>query len=153
MQQRRGKRRRSTNSWRLQLRQKDQGYFEKHVRTRWATNALPAADGLSGAKIQNAATIRTRLVQMGEEKRSALLRFLLQSCYLVVVEVPTPTAARRIFTVLNARGIDLAATDTLKADQGLASGYPHDGSKPLKCDRNPFARSLRGAISMINQVA
>lgn len=55
-------------------------------------------------------------MEMGEDKRSELLRFLLQSCYLVVVEVPTQTAARRIFTVLNARGMDLSATDILKAD-------------------------------------
>jgi hypothetical protein len=33
-----------------------------------------------------------------------------------LVEVPTATAARRIFTVLNARGMDLSATDILKAD-------------------------------------
>jgi len=104
---------------RLQLRQKDQGYFEKHIQTRGATNNLPSVDGLAGAKarmVENAATIRARLDEMGEEKRSELLRFLLQNCYLVVVEVPTPTAARRIFTVLNARGMDLSATDILKAD-------------------------------------
>jgi len=104
---------------RLQLRQKDQGYFEKHIQTRGATNNLPSIEGQSGAKarmIENAATIRARLDEMGEEKRSELLRFLLQNCYLVVVEVPTATAARRIFTVLNARGMDLTATDILKAD-------------------------------------
>ncbi|MGJ8530522.1 DUF262 domain-containing protein, partial [Maritalea sp.] len=104
---------------RLQLRQKDQGYFEKHIQTRAATNNLPSVGGQSGAKarmIENASTIRTRLEDMGEERRSELLRFLLQNCYLVVVEVPTATAARRIFTVLNARGMDLTATDILKAD-------------------------------------
>ncbi|MAU43575.1 MAG: hypothetical protein CMP09_01780 [Yangia sp.] len=104
---------------RLQLRQKDQAYFEKHVQAGGATNNLPTVDGLSGARarmIQNAGTIRRKLEDMGEEKRSALLKFLLQSCYLVVVEVPTQTAARRIFTVLNARGMDLSATDILKAD-------------------------------------
>lgn len=104
---------------RLQLRQKDQPFFEKHIQTRGATDELPRTDGQSGAKariIENAATIRAKLLEMGEEKRSELLRFLLQNCYLVVVEVPTPTAARRIFTVLNARGMDLSATDILKAD-------------------------------------
>ncbi len=104
---------------RLQLRQKDQAFFEKHVQTRGATESLPSTDGHSGAKariIENATTIRAKLVAMGEDKRSELLRFLLQSCYLVVVEVPTQTAARRIFTVLNARGMDLSATDILKAD-------------------------------------
>lgn len=104
---------------RLKLRQKDQGYFDKHIQTRGATNNLPSIDGQSGAKarmIENAATIRARLEKMGEGKRSEFLRFLLQSCYLVIVEVPTATAARRIFTVLNARGMDLTATDILKAD-------------------------------------
>lgn len=104
---------------RLQLRQKDQAFFEKHIQKRGATDELPEVNGLAGAKsriVSNAATIRSRLEKMGEEKRSELLRFLLQNCYLVVVEVPTQTAARRIFTVLNARGMDLSATDILKAD-------------------------------------
>lgn len=104
---------------RLQLRKKDQDYFEQHVQMRGATNSLPSLDGLTGAKariVGNASVIRTRLIGMGEEKRSELLKFLLQFCYLVVVEVPTSTAARRIFTVLNARGLDLSATDILKAE-------------------------------------
>ncbi|MDQ0314754.1 DUF262 domain-containing protein [Amorphus orientalis] len=104
---------------RLQLRRKDQGFFEKHVQTCNATLSLPALDGLSGSKariVENATLIRERLIEMGEAGRSELVRFLLQNCYLVVVEVPTDTAARRIFTVLNARGLDLTATDILKAD-------------------------------------
>ncbi len=104
---------------RLQLRQKDQAFFEKHIQTRGATNTLPSTDGQHGAKarmIENAATIRAKLQEMGEDGRSKLIGFLLQNCYLVVVEVPTQTAARRIFTVLNARGMDLSPTDILKAD-------------------------------------
>lgn len=104
---------------RLRLRQKDQAFFEKHIQASGSTGNLPTLDGQAGAKarlVENASTIRERLEEMGEEKRSELLRFLLQNCYLVVVEVPTQTAARRIFTVLNARGMDLSATDILKAD-------------------------------------
>lgn len=104
---------------RLQLRQKDQGFFEKHIQTRGATDHLPSLDGLTDAKariVENAKLIRDRLEAMGEERRTEFLRFLLQNCYLVVVEVPSDTAARRIFTVLNARGLDLSATDILKAD-------------------------------------
>lgn len=104
---------------RLRLRQKDQPFFEKHIQTRGATGSLPSVNGQAGVQariVQNAETIRERLKEMGEAKRSELLRFLLQNCYLVVVEVPTQTAARRIFTVLNARGMDLSATDILKAD-------------------------------------
>ena len=104
---------------RLQLRRQDQAFFEKTIQARGATDNLPSTDGQAGVKariVQNAATIRRKLEDMGEEQRSGLLRFLLQNCYLVVVEVPTQTAARRIFTVLNARGMDLSATDILKAD-------------------------------------
>lgn len=104
---------------RLRLRDKDQPFFEKHIQTRGATCNLSIVNGQMGVQariVQNAITIRDRLAEMGEEKRSELLRFLLQNCYLVVVEVPTQAAARRIFTVLNARGMDLSATDILKAD-------------------------------------
>lgn len=104
---------------RLQLRPKDQGFFEKHIQKRGATDQLPSLDSLTDSKariVENAKLIRDRLIAMGEEARDELLRFLLQSCYLVVVEVPSDTAARRIFTVLNARGLDLSATDILKAD-------------------------------------
>ncbi|WJN52576.1 DUF262 domain-containing protein [Pseudomonas asiatica] len=104
---------------RLQLRPKDQGFFEKHIQKRGVTDHLPSLDGLTDSKariVENAKLIRDRLTAMGEKERDELLRFLLQNCYLVVVEVPSDTAARRIFTVLNARGLDLSATDILKAD-------------------------------------
>lgn len=53
-------------------------FFEKHVQTRGATESLPSTDGHSGAKariIENATTIRAKLVAMGEDKRSELLPF------------------------------------------------------------------------------
>ena len=104
---------------RLHLRQRDQGFFEKNVQKRNATSTLPRLDGLEGSKahiVENAAFFRKRLSNMPDERRDKLISFVLDSCYLVVVTVPTDTAARRIFTVLNARGLDLTATDILKAD-------------------------------------
>lgn len=44
------------------------------------------------------------------------MAFLISGTYLVSVEVPSEDAARCIFIVLNARGMDLSATDILKAD-------------------------------------
>lgn len=111
---------------RLQLRRQDQPFFERHVQTTGATAALPAIVGLEGSKariVENAGIIRDRLQTMSEQQRSDFIRFLLLSCYLVVVEVPTDTAARRIFTVLNARGMDLSATDILKADLLERAGH------------------------------
>ncbi|NWD43720.1 DUF262 domain-containing protein [Pseudomonas yamanorum] len=116
---------------RLQLRQKDQAFFEAHIQTRGATERMPSLEGLTGAKariIENALIIRRSLDAMGREGRDDLLRFLLQSCYLVVVEVPTEVAARRIFTVLNARGLDLSATDILKADLLERAGTDKEAS-------------------------
>jgi len=104
---------------RLKLRERDQDFFLRHVQEQGATDSLPTADGRPDSQariLENAGTIRTRLEGMDEAGRTGLLKFLLQNCYLVVVEVPTRTAARRIFTVLNARGMDLTATDILKAD-------------------------------------
>ncbi len=104
---------------RLQLRKKDQSYFEKTVQKTGATSELPDLSGLTGSKariVENALLVRKFLSDMDEQKRAKFVRFLLQNCYLVIVEVPTDMAARRIFTVLNARGLDLTATDILKAD-------------------------------------
>ena len=115
---------------RLQLRKKDQNFFEKNIQTTGSTANLPPMNGLQGSKariVENASIIRERLLKMTEAERTELMRFLLQNCYLVVVEVPTDTAARRIFTVLNARGLDLTATDILKAELLERAGDEQEG--------------------------
>ena len=103
---------------RLLLRQRDQVFFENTVQRRDATANLPRLEGLEGSQariVENALLYRERLSQMTDARRSELISFILNNCYLVVVEVPTDAAARRIFTVLNACGLDLTATDILKA--------------------------------------
>ena len=103
---------------RLQLRRQDQPFFERTVQTCGATANLPRLDGMEGSQahiVENASRYRDRLSKMTDVQRDALIKFVLTNCYLVVVEVPTDKAARRIFTVLNARGLDLNATDILKA--------------------------------------
>lgn len=104
---------------RLHLRHRDQAFFAQTVQTEGATDKLPRLEGLEGARariVENASVLRERLSQMSETERATLISFVLNNCFLVVVEVPTDSAARRIFTVLNARGLDLTATDILKAD-------------------------------------
>ena len=104
---------------RLHLRPHDQVFFENTVQRRDATANLPRIEGLEGSQariVENAMHYRARLLDMTDEQRDNLISFVLNSCYLVVVTVPTDAAARRIFTVLNARGLDLTATDILKAD-------------------------------------
>ncbi|NHK29670.1 DUF262 domain-containing protein [Parvularcula flava] len=103
---------------RLLLRKQDQPFFEKTIQNRGATNDLPPTGGLDDSQVrivENAAYFRRELEGMDEDDRNQLISFILRNCFLVVVEVPTDRAARRIFTVLNARGLDLSAADILKA--------------------------------------
>src|SRR6185437_4667725 len=105
--------------YRLLLRERDRPFFLKYVQTPGATDNLPDSTKLEGSQkriAENAQILRAQLEQMPEERRDALIAFLIQHCYLVIVAVPTAEAARRIFTVLNARGLDLTPTDILKAE-------------------------------------
>ncbi len=104
---------------RLLLRREDQAFFEKYIQEPKATDNLPDPTTLQGSQqriAENARHLRETLEPLDEVRRNRLTAFVLQRCYLVVVAVPTPDSARRIFTVLNARGMDLTPTDILKAD-------------------------------------
>lgn len=105
--------------YRLTLRPKDQAFFSNHIQLPDSTNELPDYKTLTGSQariIENASYFRLKLLDMTEVRRNSLIAFIIQHCFVVAVAVPTPDAARRIFTVLNARGLDLTPTDILKAD-------------------------------------
>ena len=145
---------------RLLLRKRDQDFFEDKVQRRDATASLPRPEGLEGSQariVENASLYRDRLSPMKEPDRSRLINFILNNCYLVVVEVPTRRAARRIFTVLNARGLDLTATDILKADLLERAGQSQENELSTRweeieqaLDRDPFS-DLFTHIRMIFQ--
>lgn len=109
----------TSERFRLLLRKQDQPFFLKYVQEPGATNKLPDPENLQGSQYRiaaNARYLREHLEGIEEKRRDALVAFIVQRCYLVVVAVPTAESARRIFTVLNARGLDLTPTDILKAD-------------------------------------
>ena len=104
---------------RLQLRHADQFSFARWIQTEGATLELPLSEGLEGSKariVENAKHFHAELSKLKPSDRDSLIKYILNNCYLVVVRVPSDSAARRIFTVLNARGLDLIATDILKAN-------------------------------------
>jgi uncharacterized protein with ParB-like and HNH nuclease domain len=108
----------TSERFRLLLRTRDRPFFLKHIQQPDATDALPDIGTLEGSQYRiaaNARYLREQLEPLDESQRDALVAFIIQRCYLVVVAVPTAEAARRIFTVLNARGLDLTPTDILKA--------------------------------------
>jgi uncharacterized protein with ParB-like and HNH nuclease domain len=98
--------------YRLLLRQRDRAFFLKNIQMTDATKHIAAPNTLEGS----GRYLRATLEMLPEDKRNKLVAFIIQKCYLVVVAVPTAEAARRIFTVLNARGLDLTPTDILKAE-------------------------------------
>jgi hypothetical protein len=105
--------------YRVLLRTNDRAFFAKHIQLPGATDAIPDPFGLKGSQrriAENATYLRRKLEPLDDGKRNALVAFLIQRCYVVVVAVPTAESARRIFTVLNARGLDLTPTDILKAN-------------------------------------
>jgi hypothetical protein len=148
----------TADRYRLLLRERDQAFFLKHIQTLGATAALPALEKLEGSQqriAENARLFYAQLSVMDENRRNRLVAFLIQHCYLVVVAVPTADAARRIFTVLNARGLDLTATDILKADLLDRAGAAQEAdlakrweSVELELGRDNFVE-LFGHVRMI----
>jgi uncharacterized protein with ParB-like and HNH nuclease domain len=105
--------------WRLTTRKRDAEFFQLTVQKFAATSSLPPVAGLSDSRlriVENTTMFCGRLLGVSEPERDDLVAFLLQRCYLVVVSVANVSTAHRVFTVLNARGLDLTPTDMLKAD-------------------------------------
>ena len=105
--------------YRLLLREQDRPFFLKYVQNPGSTDQLPDPSKLEGSQkriADNARNFRAQLETMPEERRNALIAFIVQRCYLVVVAVANTDAAGRLFNVLNARGLDLTPTDILKAE-------------------------------------
>ena len=107
--------------FRLSIRERDQDFFRDNVQS---PNKI--ADFVSQERtytpdsrkliFQNAKFLWEELSALSEERRDQLSEFLIQRCYLVVVSAYDRDSAHRIFSVLNARGLDLTPTDILKAD-------------------------------------
>ncbi|MCA0401980.1 MAG: DUF262 domain-containing HNH endonuclease family protein [Proteobacteria bacterium] len=105
--------------YRLTLRKRDEEFFRVTVQNKGATNTLPGTKGLTDSRlriVENATLFHNRAKAMTPEYRDRLVAFLLQRCYLVVIAVANVDMAHRVFTVLNARGLDLTPADILKAD-------------------------------------
>ncbi len=104
--------------FRLALRKRDASYFETTIQNMGATHELTIRDDLGDSQkriVENALFFLSELKKLGKKKRATLISFLLQHCYLVVIAVTNIEMAQKVFTVLNARGLDLTPTDILKA--------------------------------------
>lgn len=113
-------------SFRLRLRDQDQPVFRKYVQTIGATRDLPGPEGFDSDSAQriidNAGFLRDILKLWSVDKRLEFLSYIVQQCFLVVVQATDREAAYRVFAVMNDRGLDLSPTDVLKAE--IIGGIP-----------------------------
>lgn len=109
----------TTDRLRLIPRKQDAEFFRSHIQELGGTKNIKGNEGETGSQqcmIKNAHFFRETLKEWSDSKRDELVAFLIQRCYLVVISVSNVETAHRVFTVLNARGLDLTPTDILKAD-------------------------------------
>lgn len=106
---------------RLTLRAQDANFFRKHVQTPGGINSLlEATDAAAANESQrairsNAAALYRRLSDWDDDRRNRLGTLLTTKTFLVVVSTGDLSSAYRIFSVMNARGLDLAPTDIFKS--------------------------------------
>ena len=116
------------NRYRLTLRKRDEDFFRQHIQD---PNGLDRLKQLNSGTLTdsqkniqaNAAYFVQAIGALSEELRVRLLQYMMRRCFLVVVSTPDLDSAYRIFTVLNARGLDLGLTDLLKSD--VIGAIPH----------------------------
>lgn len=106
--------------YRLSLRERDRDFFRKYVQHEDGLQTLtqlitPLSD--SQARLRsNAQVFTNKLSTLPQAELVRLVQFVITRCYLVTVATPDLDSAYRIFGVLNSRGLDLSATDILKAE-------------------------------------
>jgi hypothetical protein len=106
--------------FRLLLRHQDREFFQTYVQRGDGFDQLLSLEHhLSDSQRRlrdNGRLFKERIAQMPEEDRARLAQFIVTRCFLVVVSTPDLDSAYRIFSVMNSRGLDLSATDILKAE-------------------------------------
>lgn len=105
--------------FRLTLRERDQDFFQDYVQREGGISKLVQLnDALSDSQNnirENARRFLSLVGALPENERVNLAQFLVTRCFLVIVSTADLDSAYRIFSVLNSRGLDLSATDILKA--------------------------------------
>lgn len=107
--------------YRLRLRQKDEKFFCDYIQKESGIDNLLQMNSTlltdSQQRIQeNARYFLDELSHLDEVKLKRLISYLVTRCFLVVVSTPDLDSAYRIFSVLNARGLNLSLTDLLKSE-------------------------------------
>lgn len=108
---------------RLHIRKRDNDFFEKYIQGLDFEGLFSLDANIQDTEakmnvIKNARLLINRIDEKftTEDEIISFGIYLVQRCFLVAVSTPTRQAAFRIFSVMNNRGMDLLATDIIKAD-------------------------------------
>lgn len=146
---------------RLTLRKRDSKFFAEQVQVEGATEVLVLLDDAhlkTDAQMairDNTAALRERLGSWPDDKRQRLAAMLGTRTFLVVVSTPDLNSAHRIFSVMNARGLDLTPADIFKSkvigdisDQDAADYADKWEQEEVDLGRDAFS-DLFGHVRMI----
>jgi hypothetical protein len=106
--------------YRLSLRDRDRIFFQQYVQHEGGFQQLikmndVLLDSQNNLRV-NGRYFADSLRTLSSDETFHLAQLIATRCFLVVVATPDLDSAYRIFSVLNSRGLDLAATDILKAE-------------------------------------
>lgn len=106
--------------YRLLLRERDRDFFRQYVQHENGLHELAKLNAvLPDAQARLRANAEVFMLGLAKRQQAELVRlvqFIITRCYIVTVATPDLDSAYRIFGVLNSRGLDLSATDILKAE-------------------------------------
>ena len=138
--------------YRLLLRERDRDFFRQYVQHEGGLQALakiniPLPDAQARLRA-NAQVFMDGLAQLAQSELVRLVQFIITRCYLVTVATPDLDSAYRIFGVLNSRGLDLSATDILKAEiiGGIEPGLRDVYTKKWEDEEEDLGRDEFGEL-------
>lgn len=149
--------------YRLLLRDRDREFFRQYVQHEGGMQSLALLNTkLPDAQVRlrtNASVFMNSLSKLDQLELVRLVQFIITRCYLVTVATPDLDSAYRIFGVLNSRGLDLSATDILKAEiiGGIAPDLRDSYTKKWEDEEEDLGRDefgdLFGHIRMVYRKA
>ena len=107
--------------YRLHVRERDREFFQENVQKPgrledFVSQSNPLTSDSRELIRQSTYYLWSALKEKSQAERDSLAAFVVQKCYMVVVRASDRESAHRIFSVLNARGVDLSPTDILKSE-------------------------------------
>lgn len=134
------------------LRERDRDFFREYVQHEDGLQTLLKLNTpLPDAQLRlraNAEVFMDGLAKLAQPELVRLVQFIITRCYLVTVATTDLDSAYRIFGVLNSRGLDLSATDILKAEiiGGIEPGLRDVYTKKWEDEEEELGRDEFGEL-------